>query len=131
MTIRDRAQAALDRASVATAGPWGADGWEDGNEGEGHPVWTLGCWVKDGDAPTRFIGRAAVTERDADAQFIAAARADVPDLSAALLRILSPETFSQIAKTLYGGGGLTAGEAGAKADDVMRLIERIAEGERR
>lgn len=126
MTIRDRAQAALDRCKAATPRPW-------------HTADDIGTPSNIDDAEDRAVALAQMRsclgrpdpERASNARFIAHARTDVEDLSAALLRILSPEMREQIARTLYGGGCLSPDQAEAKADDVMRLIERVAEEERR
>lgn len=129
MTIRDRARAALDRCKAATPRPW-------------HTADDIGTPSNIDDAEDRAVALAQMRsclgrpdpERASNARFIAHARTDVEDLSAALLRILSPETRPAIRQAIIDadrGSKVWGIEADRMVDAVMAAIERIAEGERR
>ena len=99
------------RANAATAGPWARDMYEDGEEGEGphgvHPG-SRGEWVESRDVVSYAASDVGTVEiaagcyTDADAAFIAAARADVPALVAEVRRLRSGIESAQGHAALLG-----------------------------
>ncbi len=126
MSIRQRAEEALKRSAAATSGRAEDGIWEIEREELDAEDFT------DGEQALAFpqsIGPIATWEpqniyepaqNEADARFIAEARADVPDFAAALLRLTGLEMREQILCVRAIGED--------QADAIMALLLAAAEG---
>lgn len=106
-TIRERAQAAQERAGKATAGPW--EQWKEHAEVKAGPLLRNTPGVLSGgrgdiaNCETDDFGDDKYEDEEigvANAAFIAAARADVPDLASYVLRVTGPEFRERLAGDL-------------------------------
>lgn len=118
--IRERAQAALDRAEAAAAEAWVAS-----NNGDGtFSVIAGDDGTEDDHYATQFTLADGI-EDHADAEFIAAARADVPALAAFVLWTTGPEMREAIVqeccKAAYGDPA-NLSRANEAANRIMALL---------
>ena len=88
MTARDFLAAVQQRADAATDGPWEADGTEVSQHWSRPQPWETVASNEVACMAYCYGGSARGVEREADAQFIAASRTDVPRLVAALTAAL-------------------------------------------
>ena len=116
-TIRERAADAVKRAEAATTGPWSYDTF-----GTSAVVLSKTCAiVAETEAPDcpEDEGRDKVR---AIATFIAEARADVPDLGKAILRLTGPAMRDRIALAIVAGC-MRGAAPNALADSIMDLLQ--------
>lgn len=120
-TLRERAQAAIQRAEETPAGPWRACGNDRGGC-ECGMVWseptdmqmTARAFDEDTDVPTD-------DEAKKIARFVAHARTDVPDMGKTILRLTSPEMRDRIALAVLAGC-MRQASPNDLADSIMGLL---------
>lgn len=88
MTAREFLAAVQQRADAATDGPWEADGTEVSQHWSRSQPWETVASNEIACMAYCYGGSARGIEREADAEFIAASRTDVPRLVAALTAAL-------------------------------------------
>mgnify|MGYP000508745489 CR=1 FL=1 len=122
MTLRQRAEEALKRA--ATPRPWKA--LRQRVIGEPGEYFADVVAEPEGDQnPETGLTHLCVMDRVEDAEFIAEARADVPDFAAALLRLTGPEMREQIFMRIQETRDCDApdcGDCAEMTDAIMALL---------
>lgn len=125
MTIRERAQAAIQRAEETPVGPWRECGADRGGCDCGM-VWSEGGGILVMDRPVDLHGEGVpvpvIEDSKKIARFVAHARADVPDLGKAILRLTGPAMRDRIALAIVAGC-MRGAAPNALADSIMDLLQ--------
>ena len=108
MGARDELDQIRQRADAATDGPWEADGTEVSQHWSRPQPWETVASSEVACMAYCYGGSARGIEREADAEFIAASRTDVPCLVAALTAVLdAQEVIVQgIGHEVYAAGSI-------------------------